>query len=85
MKALVVGSGAREHAIAWKLLQSDTVEQVICVPGNGGTATLCGCRNLALSPDDFEGIARFALVNNIALVVIGPEQPLAEGISDFLR
>ncbi|MEO0824143.1 MAG: phosphoribosylamine--glycine ligase [Cyanobacteria bacterium J06635_15] len=85
MKVLVVGSGAREHAIAWKLLQSEAIDTVICVPGNGGTATLAGCRNLALSVDDFEGIARFCLVNNITLVVIGPEQPLADGITDFLR
>ncbi|PSN19140.1 phosphoribosylamine--glycine ligase [filamentous cyanobacterium CCP5] len=85
MKVLVVGSGGREHAIAWKLLQSNRIKEVICVPGNGGTATLDGCRNLALSIDDHEGIARFALVNNCALVVIGPEQPLADGLADFLQ
>lgn len=84
MKVLVVGNGGREHAIAWRLVQDESV-QVTCVPGNGGTATLPRCHNLALTQDDFEGIARFCTVNNIQLVVVGPEIPLAEGISDFLR
>jgi phosphoribosylamine--glycine ligase len=84
LKALVIGSGAREHTLAWCLLQSPNVREVVCVPGNGGTATLPGCRNLALTANDFEGIARFALVNNFSLVVVGPEQPLSEGITDFL-
>ncbi len=85
MRVLVVGNGGREHALAWKLLQSPQVQQVVCVPGNGGTATLDRCRNLPLSTDDFEGMARFALVNNIAVVVVGPEVPLAQGITDYLR
>ncbi|MDA0267381.1 MAG: phosphoribosylamine--glycine ligase [Cyanobacteria bacterium] len=85
MKALVVGSGGREHALAWKLLQSPRIEEVVCVPGNGGTATLPGCRNVALTMDDVEGIAQVALVNNLALVVIGPEQPLADGLVDHLQ
>lgn len=84
MKVLVVGNGGREHAIAWCLLQDERV-QVTCVPGNGGTTTLPRCRNLELTQDDFEGIARFCTVNNMGLVVIGPEVPLAEGISDYLR
>ncbi len=85
MKALVIGSGGREHALAWKLLQSPRVSEVVCIPGNGGTATLPHCRNLALNVDDFEGISRFALVNNLSLVVVGPEQPLAMGIVDALQ
>jgi phosphoribosylamine--glycine ligase len=85
VKILVVGSGGREHALAWKLLQSPKVQQVICVPGNGGTASLKGCHNLALNTDDFEGVGRFALVNGIALVVIGPEVPLANGVTDYLQ
>lgn len=85
MKALVIGSGGREHALAWKLLQSPRIREVICIPGNGGTATLAGCRNLALNPNDFEGIGRVALVNNLSLVVVGPEQPLAAGIVDALQ
>ncbi len=85
MKVLVVGSGGREHALAWKLLQSDRIQEVICVPGNGGTATLKRCRNLGLNTNDFEGIGRFATVNNIGLIVVGPEAPLAEGITDYLQ
>jgi len=85
MKVLVVGNGGREHALAWKLLESGKVKQVICTPGNGGTATLPRCQNLALNVKDFEGIARFALVNNVAFVVVGPEDPLAAGITDFLQ
>ena len=85
MKILVVGSGGREHALAWKLLQSKQVEQVVCVPGNGGTASLKRCINLPLAVDDFEGISRYALENNIYLVVVGPEVPLAKGITDYLQ
>ena len=85
MKALVVGNGGREHTLAWSLLQSPRITEVVCVPGNGGTATLPHCRNLAMNPDAFEGIARFALVNNLELVVVGPEQPLADGITDYLQ
>ncbi len=84
MKVLVVGNGGREHAIAWRLVQDASI-QVICVPGNGGTATLPRCQNLGLTQDDFEGIARFCTVNNVALVVVGPEIPLAAGITDFLQ
>lgn len=85
MKVLVVGNGGREHALAWKLLQSPRIREVVCVPGNGGTVGLERCRNLPLAADDFEGIGRFALVNNMALVVVGPEQPLALGITDYLK
>jgi phosphoribosylamine--glycine ligase len=85
VKALVIGSGGREHALAWKLLESTGISEVMCVPGNGGTATLPRCRNLGLALDDFEGIARVALVNNLNLVVVGPEEPLANGIADYLR
>ena len=84
MRVLIVGNGGREHALAWTLLQSPQVQQVVCVPGNGGTAKLERCSNLALSPDDFEGIARFSLVHNISLVVVGSEVPLSQGITDFL-
>jgi phosphoribosylamine---glycine ligase len=85
VKVLVVGNGGREHALAWKLLQSARVQEVICVPGNGGTAGLSRCRNLPLGINDFEGMARFALVNNIGLIVVGPEVPLAAGITDFMQ
>ena len=85
MKVLVVGNGGREHAITWKLLQSEKVQQVICVPGTGGTASMPRCRNLAMNVSDFEGIARFTLVNGISLIVVGPEVALAAGITDFLQ
>lgn len=85
MKVLVVGNGGREHALAWKLLQSQRIRQVICIPGNGGTATTERCQNVPLRVDDFEGIVRFTVVQNISLVVVGPELPLALGITDYLR
>ena len=85
MKVLVVGNGGREHALAWKLLQSERIQQVFCVPGNGGTAVMERCQNLPLGVDDFEGMARFARENDISLVVVGPELPLSRGITDYLR
>ncbi len=85
MKILVVGSGGREHALSWKLLQSPTVDQVFCLPGNGGTAALEKCENLSLDPDDFDAIATFAQQQTITLVVVGPELPLAAGITDVLQ
>jgi phosphoribosylamine---glycine ligase len=85
VKVLIVGSGGREHALAWKLTQSAQVQEVFCIPGNGGTATLERCRNVAMGVTDFEGIARLALVNNVTLIVVGPEAPLAAGITDYLQ
>ncbi|HYW19707.1 MAG TPA: phosphoribosylamine--glycine ligase [Nodularia sp. (in: cyanobacteria)] len=85
MKVLVVGNGGREHALAWKLLQSPQIQQVVCVPGNGGTASLECCQNLPLAVDDFEGMSRYALENGISLVVVGPEVPLSMGITDYLQ
>lgn len=85
MKVLVVGNGGREHALAWKLLQSKQIEQVVCMPGNGGTASMEGCQNLSLAVDDFEAIAQFAKQQGISLVVVGPEVPLAKGITDYLK
>ncbi|WP_414573992.1 phosphoribosylamine--glycine ligase [Nostoc sp. CCY 9925] len=85
MKVLVVGNGGREHALAWKLLQSEQVEQVVCVPGNGGTAIMERCQNLPLAVDDFEGISQYALKYGITLVIVGPEVPLAKGITDYLQ
>lgn len=84
MKILVVGNGGREHALAWKLLKTEQVE-LVCVPGNGGTAAMERCRNLPLALDDFRGIKEFALSNDIDLVVVGPELPLALGIADYLQ
>jgi len=85
MKVLVVGNGGREHALAWTLLQSANVEQVICTPGNGGTAMMDNCLNLAIAVDDFAGIAKAVAERDISLVVVGPEVPLSLGIVDYLR
>lgn len=85
MKVLVVGNGGREHALAWKLLRSPQVEEVVCVPGNGGTANMARCKNLLLAVDDFDLISQYALENGISLVVVGPEVPLAKGITDYLQ
>lgn len=85
MKILVVGNGGREHALAWKLLQSSQVEQVFVAPGNGGTAIMEKCQNVPLAVDDFAGIGSFAQENSISLVVVGPEVPLALGITDALQ
>lgn len=85
MKALVVGNGGREHALAWTLLKSPRIEQVICAPGNGGTATMDNCRNLVLAVDDFPGIVEAVKSNQVDLVVVGPEVPLSLGIVDYLR
>lgn len=85
MKILVIGSGGREHALAWKLLQSAAVQQVYCLPGNGGTANLARCQNVPLSDQDFDAIGDFAQAQAIDLVVVGPESPLAMGITDALQ
>jgi phosphoribosylamine--glycine ligase len=83
MKVLVIGSGGREHAIAWKLLQSARVKTVYVAPGNGGTALDGRLHNLPLT--DFNELAEFAVREKIALTVVGPEGPLAGGIVDFFR
>jgi phosphoribosylamine--glycine ligase len=85
VKVLIVGNGGREHALAWKLLESEKIEQIVCVPGNGGTGSMERCQNLPLKVDDFAGIGQFALENDISLVVVGPEVPLANGITDYLQ
>ncbi len=85
MKILVIGNGGREHAIAWKLLQSPKVTQVLCVPGNAGTAQLDNCQNISLSIDDFASITHLVQTEKITLVVVGPELPLAKGIVDNLQ
>lgn len=85
MKVLVVGSGGREHALASQLLQSNRVEKVFCTPGNGGTAVLNKCENVAIAVNDFESILKLIEENAIDLVVVGPELPLSEGITDYLQ
>lgn len=85
MKVLVIGSGGREHALAWKLLQSPQVERCLCLPGNGGTATLPNCENLPLAIEDFAGIAEIAKTQGVEFVLVGPELPLSLGIADYLQ
>lgn len=83
MKILLLGSGGREHALAWKIAQSKKVEQLYVAPGNAGTAEVA--TNVALKADDFDGVADFVLKNGIDMLVVGPEDPLVKGISDFFR
>lgn len=85
MKVLVVGNGGREHALAWKLLQSPNIESIYCTPGNGGTALLKDCYNIPIAVDDFEGILKVIQDNQIDFVVVGPEYPLSLGITDYLQ
>ncbi len=85
MKILVIGSGGREHALAWKLKQSPRVSEVIVAPGNAGTALEHGVRNVAVAMSDSDGLLRLAKVENVALTVIGPEGPLVAGIVDRFR
>lgn len=79
MRVLVIGSGAREHAIAWKLRQSPRVTEISVAPGNGGTAQIA--ENLDIKPTDFEALA--VASHHMDLVVVGPEEPLAKGIVDY--
>jgi phosphoribosylamine--glycine ligase len=83
MKLLVVGSGGREHALAWRLAQSPRVQTVFVAPGNGGTAREPGLQNLALT--DLDALADFAQREGVAFTVVGPEAPLAAGIVDLFR
>src|SRR6056300_1179629 len=85
MKVLVIGSGGREHALAWKSSQDDAVTKVFVCPGNAGTALEEKLENISLNLNNFEEIADFCKKENIALVIIGPEQPLVMGMSDFLQ
>jgi len=83
MNILVVGSGGREHALAWKLAQAAHVNQVFVAPGNAGTAREPGLENVAIDVMDFEALAHFAKERDIGLTVIGPEAPLVVGIVDY--
>ena len=83
MKILVVGSGGREHALAWKLAQSERIQMVYVAPGNGGTAADVRLQNVPIT--DIAELASFVEGEGIALTVVGPEQPLAVGIVDLFR
>ncbi len=78
MRVLVIGSGGREHALVWKIRQSNLVDKVFCAPGNGGISKIAEC--VEIKADDITGLIGFATKNRIDLTVVGPEMPLAEGI-----
>jgi len=85
MKVLVVGSGGREHALAWKLAQSPRVSQVLVAPGNAGTARESKMRNLPIAAEDIDALVYYAQEQNVDLTVVGPEAPLSKGIVDRFR
>jgi len=80
MKVLVIGSGGREHALAWKIAQSPLVKKVFCAPGNAGTANVA--ENIDIPSDNVDALLQFATVTGIGLTVVGPEQPLVKGLVD---
>ena len=83
MKLLLLGSGGREHALAWKIAQSPKIEKLYIAPGNAGTAGVG--ENVSLKADDFDGIKAFVLQHAIDMVVVGPEDPLVKGVYDFFK
>ena len=82
MKVLIVGSGGREHALAWKAKQCKSVSDVFVAPGNGGTANEKNITNVDIAADDIDKLAEFAEINQIELAIIGPEVPLVKGVKD---
>lgn len=83
MKLLLLGSGGREHALAWKIAQSDKIEKLYIAPGNAGTAAVG--ENVNIKADDFDQIAQFVIEKAIEMVVVGPEDPLVKGIYDYFK
>lgn len=83
MNILLLGSGGREHALAWKMLQSNKCNQLFVAPGNAGTAQIA--KNIAINPNDFESVKQFVLSEKIEMVVVGPEAPLVNGVYDFFK
>ena len=81
MRVLLLGSGGRENALAWKMAQSSMLEELFIAPGNAGTR-LYG-KNIAMSTTDFPAIKKFVLENQVNMVVVGPEEPLVKGIHDL--
>ncbi len=82
MQVLVIGSGGREHALAWKAAQCADVTKVFVAPGNAGTATEANLENVDISVGDIAGLVAFAQNNAIELTIVGPEQPLVDGVVD---
>jgi phosphoribosylamine--glycine ligase len=83
MRVLLLGSGGREHAMAWKMAQSSILEELFIAPGNAGT--MLHGKNVNISASDFDAVKEFVLENNIDIVVVGPEDPLVNGIADFFE
>ena len=80
MKILVIGSGGREHTLVWKIAQSPLVDKIYCAPGNGGISELAEC--VPIKVTDIDGVVDFASKNNIEMVVVAPDDPLAAGMVD---
>ncbi|MGH8082197.1 MAG: phosphoribosylamine--glycine ligase [Lysobacter sp.] len=85
MKVLVIGSGGREHALAWKLAQSSRISEVLVAPGNAGTAYEGKCRNVAVAATDIDGLLKLVADEGVAVTVVGPEAPLVAGVVDRFR
>lgn len=83
MKLLLLGSGGREHALAWKIAQSEKIEKLYIAPGNAGTASVG--ENVDIKADDFDRIGQFVVENQVDMVVVGPEDPLVKGIYDYFQ
>jgi phosphoribosylamine--glycine ligase len=83
MKVLLLGSGGREHALAWKIAQSSILDELFIAPGNAGTKK--HGKNVDLSPTDFDGIKEFVTTQQIDMVIVGPEEPLVNGIYDYFQ
>ena len=83
MKVLLLGSGGREHALAWKIAQSSILDELFIAPGNAGTKK--HGKNVDLSPTDFDGIKEFVVAQHIDMVIVGPEEPLVNGIYDYFQ
>lgn len=81
MNILLIGSGGREHALAWKIAQSPKLKKLYIAPGNAGTAELG--ENISIPVNDFEELGAFSIKNNIDFIVVGPEDPLVNGITDY--
>lgn len=85
MKVLVIGSGGREHALAWRCAQSASVEKVFVAPGNAGTAMEPKLENVAFDVSEFAALAEFAIAESVAITIVGPEAPLVDGVVDYFR